>query len=510
MSQKQLIFCTLAACIVYAAIHSFDAKWRTYRGKPMPFHVKKQTEFQGHFRLSSIRTLFRENKLYGSAAFPVEDIFNFSSIARFPTAYFKTGPKSRKGGIRWINRNIVPDHTLNEFKEKWFKRNLVNNVSRSVVSLLCALNPFNYFEYSVQFLGMRSGSPSKALFIIDEKNLSTHPNYVVVPNIYGPVLWSNIYADITTPRTQASCSTTDYIKGRYFIECPLLEYKFNITITGSYLAPSIYAYKCKQNDTWLIKSYTNNDLERSAPGSISKAFEHLTLPKCMTNADTPGFWIKLEGVWHWATGRCFYPFTFDQKKKECMQKKTIITIGDSHTRYRTAAMKKYLLVNAIHSNSFLASHLNSQLIANTKKIKNSRNPVVILNAGHWSFAYTDAASYMSDMMETFRLLSSLRAKIPTAKLIWVETTAIPHNEFHARWRVNNFMAAMNEWVNYHMNRIGVDVVHAFDISHAMRMQSKDGCHYFELLEQDVVLYKEKVSVGGAIASVLINTICSIP
>ena len=170
-------------------------------------------------------------------------------------------------------------------------------------------------------------------------------------------------------------------------------------------------------------------------------------------------------------------------------------------------MKKYLLVNATYNIGYLASHVNSQLVANTKIIKNSRNPVVILNAGQRSFAYTDAASYMSDMMETFEILSSLTVKIPTAKFIWVETSAFPHKIFHSRWRVNNFMAAMNEWVNYHMNRIGVEVVPAFDISHHMRDHSKDGCHYFDFLEQDVVLYKEKVSVGGAIISVLINTIC---
>ena len=509
MSHKGFLLFALAGCVIYTATHLFDVKQRIKHVKSMLFHIEKPTKCQGHFQITSIRSLFQENKLYGSASFPVGDIFNFSKIARFPTAYFKTGTKSSQRNIRWINKNTVPHYMLNEFKEKWFTRNVVNNVSRSVVSLLCSLNPFNYFKYTVQFLGIKSGSPSKALFIIDEKNLSTHPNYVVVPNIYGPVLWSNIYADITTPRTQASCSTTDYIKGRYFIECPLLEYKFNIAITGSYLAPSIYDYKCKQNDAWLIKSYTYTDLETSALGSISKAFENLTLPKCTTNdfSNTPGFWIKLEGVWHFATRKCFYPFTFDQKKKECLKKKTFITFGDSHTRRRTAAMKKYLLVDATYINGYLASHVNSLLVANTKIIKNSRNPVVILNAGHWSFVYTDAASYMSDMMETFEIISSLRVKIPTAKFIWMETTSIPHNEFHGRRRVNNFIVALNEWVNYHMNRIGVEVVPAFDISHHMRDHSMDGCHYFDFLEQDAVLYKDKISVAGAIISVLINTIC---
>ena len=466
----------------------------------------------GHFYLCSIRLLFQENKLYGNISFPANDIYDFSSIKKFTTSYFKTRPLPRNRDNHFPEVHLITRYMTKEYNETWFTRNLVNNIPKiRVVKLLCSLNPFDYFQYSVEYMGEQHGHPTKLLFVVNEKNLAAPNNYTLLSNFYGPVFWPNIHADINTPRTQAACVTVDYSKGKYSIECPILEAIFTINIVGCYLAPSIYNYKCKKNinDTWAIKTFTNYDVVKN--GSALKLSETLTLnlKNCTTKdiSKSRGFWMKLENVWHWTSGRCVYPFSFNQQKKECLSEKTIFSFGDSHTKYRTWALSMYHIMNGTQTTTGVVSHMNKALVAYTKTIENSPNPVVIFNAGHWSFAYTDAASYMSDFMDTFKILSSLRIKIPSIRLIWVETTAVSPNEYHFRWRTNSFMAAMNDWVNHHMNRIGVEVVHAFDISFPMRMQSKDGSHYFELLEDDVVLHKERVSVGGAIASVLINTIC---
>ena len=467
-----------------------------------------QRQCHGHFYLCSIRSLFYENKLYGNIAFPDNDIYNFSRLIKFSTSFFKTGHNSQLGMDILVIVDEIMKYMTKEFKELWFTRNLEREYQNLTTHWrLCSLNPLQYFNYTVQFVEMKMGHPTKAVFSVSESRQGTHLNYVVLPYIYGPALWSNVYADVNTPRTRASCVTIDYIKGTYFIECPLLESEFVITITGSYLAPSVHDYKCTNNDTWLIHNYTNHDVKEA--GLVSNGINYPSLSKCTTR-DTkhPGFWIKIENVWHWSTGRCFYPFTFDQKKKECLRKTTVFSLGDSHLRYRTWALSRYHIVNGTHETIGFASHMNDQLVEYIPQMKNSPNPVVILNSGHWPYAYTDAASYMSEMMDTFELLSSLMIIIPEVKFIWVETTSLPYNNYHSRWRVTAFIAAMNDWINHHMERIGVEVIPAYEISHPMRMQTRDGIHYFELLEEDVFQNNEKVSVGGAIASVLINSICA--
>ena len=512
LSFKAIIICALLGIICLYYILSGDTSNTAAIGKIPREEMKNmyrntQRQCHGHFYLCSIRSLFSENKLYGNIAFPDNDIYNFTRLTRFSTSFFKTGPKSRMRRDFWVLPQEITRYMINEFKEPWFNRSLANiHLNSTILRRLCSLNPLQYFNYTVQFLEMKMGHPPKAVFSVSESRQGTHLNYVVLPYIYGPALWSNVYADVNTPRTRASCVTTDYIKGTYFIECPLLESEYVVKIAGSYLSPSMYRYKCTKNDTWLIQTYTNYDLKETRLASIGN--KNWTLSKCTTRGKNgPGFWIKIRNVWHWTSGKCFYPFTFDEKKKECLSKKTVFSFGDSHLRYRTWALSRYHIVNGTHESIGIASHMNKQLVEYIPEMTNSPNPVVILNSGHWAFACTDPASYMSEMIDTFKLLRSLMIKIPAVKFIWVESTALPHNNYHTRWNVNSFIAAMNDWINHHMDRIGVEVIPAHEISHPMRMQAKDGIHYFELLEEDVVQNIEKVSVGGAIASVLINSIC---
>ena len=56
-------------------------------------------------------------------------------------------------------------------------------------------------------------------------------------------------------------------------------------------------------------------------------------------------------------------------------------------------------------------------------------------------------------------------------------------------------------------KLSIDIVPAFDISLPMQEHTKDGAHYLELLEEEVRSNPGKVSVGGAISSVLIHKIC---
>ena len=512
LSFKAIIICSLVGMICsYFSLSTDSASTAATRKIPHE-ELKNRTgntqrQCHGHFYLCSIRSLFHENKLYGNIAFPDNDIYNFSGLTRFSTSFFKTGPKYQMGTNFLVLGEEITKYRLKEFKEPWYTRNLEHEYYNVTTHWrLCSLNPLLYFNYTVQSVKMKMGHPTKAVFSVSESRQGTHLNYVVLPYIYGPALWSNVYADVNTPRTRASCVTIDYIKGTYFIECPLLESEFVINITGSYLAPSVHFYRCTQNDTWLIHTYTNHDLKEA--GLVFNGINNLTLSKCTTR-DTKhsGFWIKIENVWHWTSGICFYPLTFDQKKKDCLSTKSVASFGDSHLGYRTLALSRYHIVNGTHITIGLASHMNDQLVEYIPTMKNSQNLIVVLNSGHWPVVFTDAASYMSEMMNTFDLLSSLKIIIPEVKFIWVETPANPHNRIHARWRANNFIAAMNDWINHHMDRIGVEVIPAYEISHPMRMQTRDVCHYFELFDEDVVQNSEKVSVGGAIASVLINSIC---
>ena len=67
---------------------------------------------------------------------------------------------------------------------------------------------------------------------------------------------------------------------------------------------------------------------------------------------------------------------------------------------------------------------------------------------------------------------------------------------------------MNDLVNWNMERIGVPVVKAFDISLPVGFSVRDTRHYHELFGKDVITNKKRISVGGAIISVLVNKMCN--
>ena len=86
-------------------------------------------------------------------------------------------------------------------------------------------------------------------------------------------------------------------------------------------------------------------------------------------------------------------------------------------------------------------------------------------------------------MAVFDVIKDIKRMNPTPKIIWVEISAMPYFS-HFRWRVNYFIAAMNDWINFHMRKLGVHICPAFQISHPMWTETTDTTHYEELLEND--------------------------
>ena len=447
-----------------------------------------------------MKKLISDKKLYENVSYNSADVYDLSSLGHFRTDFYKKYPGR---SLSFKAMKVLRDYIKDEFKDKVLDRNLEYTVvseNADQHDVLCSPSPNDYFTYSFHTVGIFGMNPEKILFHVEEKKNSIHDH---------PFMFPNVHAEITTLRTKYFCETLDYIDGRYSIECPLLQEEFTVSFRGTYVSPSVYQVICPRLDYWLLKTYNNSDLGRDGHTINLKNLPSLSLPNC-SSKDAPKsllFWIQLEQVWHLSSMSCYYSFSFDRETKECLKSKNIVMIGDSHMRYRHAALQKHGVLKASFTNAHVASDMLSKMRNNLARLKSSDSPVLIFNTGHWSLRQLDIATYISDMVETFEVIRSLKQSNPAAQVIWVESSALSYNEYHFRFKVNLPVAAMNDWINHNMRQLGADIIPAFHISVTMQNHTKDGAHYQEILEKDVFTRKDKVSVGGAIDSVLIRTIC---
>ena len=442
--------------------------------------------------------MINERKLYGNRLLLSKDIYNFSSIAKFKTDFFKADPfilhtkKLMKDLRRYMKK---------EFNEKWLTKNLEYiKLSKHESATLCAFSPYRYFNYSFKYAGIVSERPLKLLFLAEELSLIGLARSFAMPYIH---------ARVTTPRTKAVCDTMDYVNGRYHIECPILEPKFTIEFNGTYMPPSKYFYICSKKDNWLLKKFNETELHQQVFAGRKHHFYNLHIGTCSSFEPLDGisFWIYRNDIWHFATLNCYFGFTFQNVTKKCLGQKRVLMIGDSHIMYRKQALEAHQLMNATLIRSSVPAHTLAQLRSSFNKFKNQSNLVIVLNTGHWAFHHLDTSTYVSDMIGIFREIQYLKLSNPSAHIIWIESSAVSFNTYHVRGKINVVIGAMNDWVNYNMRKLGIDIVPAFDISLPMQEHTKDGAHYLELLEEEVRSNRGKVSVGGAISSVLILKIC---
>ena len=164
---------------------------------------------------------------------------------------------------------------------------------------------------------------------------------------------------------------------------------------------------------------------------------------------------------------CYYSFSFDRETKECLKSKDIVMIGDSHMRYRHAALQTHGVLKAAFTNAHVASDMVSKIKTNLAKLKSSNSSVLVINTRHWSLLQLDIATYISDMVDAFGVIKSLINGTPSVQVIWVESSAVSYNEYYFRFRVNLPVAAMNDLINHNMRQLGADIVPAFHISVTM-------------------------------------------
>ena len=172
--------------------------------------------------------------------------------------------------------------------------------------------------------------------------------------------------------------------------------------------------------------------------------------------------------------------------------------------YRYSAFKHYG-IKATYMYANVASQMLYILKEKIAYYFAQNTSVLVFNIGQWNLQYLDYATYVSDMMEVFSTIQSLQRAYPQVQFVWVETEAVNFNKERLRFKTNFAMSAMNDWVNYNMRKLELKVIPAFDITILMQTYTTDGCHYLDLLQQDV--NKNRVSVGGAIDSVLFHKIC---
>ena len=459
-------------------------------------HLSKHQSCAGHFHLCQLKRVFQENKLYGNLSFD-QSVYNFSVISKFRTNVYKTRPDEELSIQHFVAR-VNNSNGLN--------RNLLNRrLNKKQSALICSFKPFKHFKYNIKYLRtIFKGISSTLLFSVEEIVLNkTFPHKAFY---YGPAVLPNIQGDITTSKTRMVCDVTNFIKGTYSIECPILEKDFKISFYASFLPPSIYYYICPEKDNYLIKEFKSEQLKPRHFWKASRSLRYLDTPRCSSDVRPQGlgFWVNRGRVWHWSTVTCHYSFSFDTHVRQCLREKSILMIGDSHMTRRIRAFGKYNLAQPYFRHSTVVAETLDTMKRFLSGRRFSYPLVVVLNSGHWSLHYQDVSSYISDMEE---LIAFLKTKTNTLKIIWLETMARPYNNYHFRWKINPVIAALNDWTNHRMRNIGVEIIPSFQMSLIMRSRTRDGSHFYEFLEQDVILKKNKVSVGGAIDAVIIDRIC---
>lgn len=479
-------------------------------------NVGHSSRCKGYFYLCRLKQMLDTYSLYytHSKIFALhEDIFNISGLYSYNSIYFKN--RSNADTCSAADTSVRLDMVyemrrslLNKYANDLFFVNTVEYVfleERNAQDMyMCSYGPGN-FAYSTHCHALSSVQrPNHTGFGFSFIECAIKETY---KGGHYPSAMSNIFGRVYSTHTLTNCEPFDYTEGTYFLSCRVLHGQKNTTIDiyGSYVPSNQYHFQCMKKDMWLINKIRIEDIfnyDQFGP-------RDLQFPVCSDRElnHAPGHWQMIKGVGHWVS-KCYFSYNLSIRHLHCLYRKPIILIGDSHMRERFHPLAKYMNHISQYFYSTVPSHLMSLIDNYAVPFLNVyEDGLVVLNSGHWSLRQLNIMSYVSEMRELFDLIYNLRRRFPNNRFIWIEITAVAYDSWHLRWIQNPEIAAMNTWVNHNMENLGVEILHAYDISIAMESYAKDGVHYHVLIGDDAYKNNQIVNVGGAIASVLVNMIC---
>ena len=363
-------------------------------------HVKYHDPCFGHFHFCSFKKMLQENNLYGDLN--SKDFYDLSALQIFPTKFFINRPPTpRKNRTHLMS--MLTNFTNQEHKNKFLFKNLQlhPNLVGENKTLLCSYHALDDFAHHIEYLGIKRGDTSKIMISVYETRKAKHSD--ALKPILGLNLLPNIFGKVSTPLTASACDTLSYKEGKYYIECPILESNFTIHIQATYLPPSLHRYECESDENYLLKTFTSTDL-KTLGLHLPKPFSQSTkMPKCSSAAvaKKPGFWIKLNGIWHWSTKQCYQSFRFEESIRQCLKAKNIQVLGDSHMRDRTQAMTTSKILNATFSFTTVSAELAERL---DKFTRDTIPDVIFFGSGSWSLFSQDISTYLSGMKKVFQLI----------------------------------------------------------------------------------------------------------
>ena len=427
------------------------------------------------------------------------DLFNMTPIYRFHTHVLVNNPAVHHSKQKkCIVHNKVKLFSL--FREKARKGNIMQDGQYSKIDVdiygrTCHYNP--YTEYRYDFSAHFNGT--SVHIHINETPLVLNSTVVHGNNLFGLV---------KTGRTVTACYLMSYQCYMYTFVCPILDGNFHIEISATYITFVRKGFVCKRNN-WVLKRYTCNFFDMCQEARYLVTNNTNTTCK-HSKSHTFGFWLKVNKTFHWSTRECYYSVTFKTSQIKCLREKSIIMIGDSHTRNRIQAIQSaYHMPNMSRRRSTFTTdalctllEVYNMLLKGTAKLD-----VLVVNTGAHDYGFLDTLIYIAsvnEIIQVFKKLSDLRNP---PKVIWVETTPVANNGFYRGSANNKAIEACNTWINHNLKKIGVEVIHAFDIAIPMTSENRgDGQHYYHFLGKNTK-YAPKVNVGGAVVSVLVHAIC---
>lgn len=290
----------------------------------------------------------------------------------------------------------------------------------------------------------------------------------------------------------------------YIIECPLYRNITDITIHAAYMKMSNFEFSCPKKDPHILMKFSvgpvNGRMDNHVPFNLSECGDEVLVHR-------PGFWLKVNDVWHYAIRKCYFPFKIQSSCFKYLKHKVnkIILMGDSHMRAKSQVLSKYFGENIKFYFTTSSVHLGDTINRTRQFFPN--DATLMLNSCAWDLAFLDVSSYITGMTYLFNVLRELKSSKPRITLIWFECIAYPYASPKPRFRINSVIDGANQWVNKYMKNLCV-IVHSYDISIPMEAFTQDCCHYHNLMG-DKAKKKTVVNVGGVVTYLSLKYMCTI-
>ena len=436
-----------------------------------------------------------------------DDIFDLTPLQQFRTRAFLDYPTFHNPFQKWTQRiaSLEAKAILRFAKDEA----LLNGINYKVPAETnktdiflrgCDYNPHEYFwyKYSAYIL-------EKNVYILITESMKKGKHTVI----------NFIYGTVRAKKTVATCSHIanfhNYTTNRYKFICPLVESKFTITLRVNYLSISAVNFICKSNNSWHLRTITEESVYRDAAKSIVEINLAGTV-RTECNSSTGhelGFWLDIDRMYHWATKTCYFPFKFSVSQYQCLHTKNIFLIGDSHMSQRFHAIRKaYTMVQL---RILLARHSINVLCILLDLYKGIHNgsmsaDILVVNAGNHDLRFLNIEMYLGTMIDILNIFRLLLRFTPPPKIIWIETLPSKFDGFHGKMMTNQAVEACNDWINHNMRPLGIYVIRAFTIALSMTSHSTDGTHYTALFGKNTKV-QNKTNVEGAIISIVGLAIC---